>query len=125
MEMTEAVRALAALSHPRRLEVFRMLVQAGPEGCAAGDIGGRLDLAPATLSFHLKELAGAGLIAARPEARFIYYSASYESMAALIAYLTENCCRGMPEQCLATIGNAVQQCCSPPRKSAKKSSFRA
>ena len=115
MEMTSALTALSALAHERRLEIFRLLVGAGPAGCAAGEISDALGLAPATLSFHLKELATAGLVRARPDSRFIYYSASYERMADLLAYLTEHCCQGMPEKCLATIGDAVEQCCPPAR----------
>ncbi len=115
MEMNAALSALSALAHERRLQIFRLLVGAGPEGCAAGEIGEELGLAPATLSFHLKELANAGLVRARPDARFIYYSAAYEQMADLLAYLTEHCCQGMPEKCLTTIGNAVEQCCPPSR----------
>jgi ArsR family transcriptional regulator, arsenate/arsenite/antimonite-responsive transcriptional repressor len=89
-----AVEALAALAQESRLAIFRLLVVQGPEGLAAGDIAARLELPGATLSFHLKELAHAQLIAARQAGRFIYYSANYGTMNGLIDYLTRNCCQG-------------------------------
>jgi len=92
MESRTAIQALAALAQESRLAVFRLLVQAGPTGVAAGEIGAALRLAPATLSFHLKELNRAGLVLARQEGRYIYYSASFEQMGALVGFLTENCC---------------------------------
>jgi len=93
-ENRQAVAALAALAQETRLAIFRLLVQQGPEGIAAGEIGERLQLAGATLSFHLKELSHAQLIAARQAGRFIYYSADYRTMNGLIDYLTRNCCQG-------------------------------
>ena len=87
-----AIIALAALAQESRLAIFRLLVEAGPTGLAAGEIGSELGVAPATLSFHLKELAHAGLVTARQEGRFVFYSAAYDRMNGLIAYLTENCC---------------------------------
>jgi DNA-binding transcriptional ArsR family regulator len=93
METTTALSALSALSQEHRLAIFRLLVEQGPEGLPAGMIGERLQLAPATLSFHLKELSHAGLVAARQNGRFIYYRADYTAMNGLVAYLTENCCR--------------------------------
>jgi len=92
--MTNAVDCLAALGHETRLAIFRLLVQAGPEGVNAGAIGEKLDLAPATLSFHLAHLSRVGLITGRQESRFIYYAADYAAMDDLIAYLTDNCCSG-------------------------------
>jgi ArsR family transcriptional regulator, arsenate/arsenite/antimonite-responsive transcriptional repressor len=89
-----AVKALAALAQDTRLAIYRLLVQQGPDGLSVGDIAERLELANATLSFHLKELANAELVAARQDGRFIYYSANYPSMNGLIDYLTENCCKG-------------------------------
>ncbi len=98
MEMSsstkQALSALAALSHETRLAVFRLLVETGPEGLQVGAIAERLSLANATLSFHLKELANAGLVVAVPNGRTIIYSANFSTMNALIAYLTENCCAG-------------------------------
>lgn len=94
MEKSFILSALAALSQESRLDVFRLLVEHGPEGLSAGAIAERLGLANATLSFHLKELAHAKLITARQAGRFIYYSANFATMNGLVAYLTENCCRG-------------------------------
>lgn len=90
----DAVSTLAALAQETRLAIFRLLVQKGPEGLAVGEIAERLQLAGATLSFHLKELAHAKLVIARQAGRFIYYSANYRTMNGLIDYLTRNCCQG-------------------------------
>lgn len=76
--------------------MFRLLVEAGPEGLCAGDIGERLGVPPATLSFHLAQLAHAGLVGARQQSRFIFYSANFEAMNGIVAFLTENCCGGKP-----------------------------
>lgn len=94
MKSSNAVDRLYALAQESRLAIFRSLVQAGPQGLCPGDIGARLKLAPATLSFHLKELSNAGLLVARQEGRFIYYAPDFSVMNALVAYLTENCCDG-------------------------------
>ena len=91
-EIKKTVRALAALAQETRLAVFRLLVEAGPSGLAAGEAGAELKLAPATLSFHLKELSRADLISARQDGRYIYYSANFFEMGALVGFLTENCC---------------------------------
>ncbi len=88
----DTVRALAALAQETRLGVFRLLVQQGPSGMAAGEVAAALEIAPATLSFHLKELSNAGLVVARQDGRFIYYSADFAAMNGLIEFLTENCC---------------------------------
>jgi DNA-binding transcriptional ArsR family regulator len=93
-ENRKAVDALAALAQESRLAIFRLLVEQGPEGLAAGDIAERLELPGATLSFHLKELAHAQLVTARQAGRFVYYSANYRTMNGLIDYLTRNCCQG-------------------------------
>ena len=92
MDSTTAVTSLSALAQESRLAIYRLLVEAGPTGLAVGEIGAELHVAPATLSFHLKALAHAGLIQARQDGRFIYYSASFPRMNALLAYLSENCC---------------------------------
>lgn len=92
MERQDAVAALAALAQDSRLEVYRLLVKRGPEGFAAGEIGEKLAIPGPTLSFHLKELAQAGLVTARKESRFVFYAANFERMNTLLAYLTENCC---------------------------------
>ncbi len=94
MKLENAVKALAALAQDTRLGLYRLLVQRGPDGLAASDIAGRLGVPVSTLSFHLKELTHAGLIAARQDGRFIYYSANFGAMNALVGYLTENCCGG-------------------------------
>ncbi len=99
MEKTSAVAALAALAQPTRLDVFRLLVQAGPEGLSPGRIGARLTLPPATLSFHLNQLRHAGLVRFRRESRSLIYVAEYAAMNALLAYLTENCCGGTIAAC--------------------------
>jgi ArsR family transcriptional regulator len=94
METKQAVQALSALAQDSRLAIFRRLVQAGPAGMSAGSIGEALDLAPATLSFHLAGLVRAGLAQSRQEGRFVIYSADFGAMNALVGYLTENCCQG-------------------------------
>ncbi len=99
MEHTNAVAALGALAHGYRLAVFRLLIEHAPAGLPAGAIGVRLALAPATLSFHLKELANAGLVTARPDGRFIWYRADLATMNGLVAYLTENCCHAQAVAC--------------------------
>ena len=92
--MTQAVDALAALAQSTRLAIYRLLVEAGPEGMAAGRIGEELKLPPATLSFHLAHLTRAGLASSRQEGRFVIYSTDFENMNALVGYLTDNCCGG-------------------------------
>jgi DNA-binding transcriptional ArsR family regulator len=94
MNSKAVVLSLAALAQESRLEVFRLLVQAGPEGLPAGEIADRLGMPASTLSFHVKALAHAGLVESRQESRFIYYSACYGAMSDLIAFLGENCCGG-------------------------------
>lgn len=101
MDTQIAITALAALAQDTRLSIFRLLVQAGPEGMTVGRIGEALEIPAATLSFHLKELSRAGLLGSRQESRFIWYFAHYQAMNELIGYLTENCCRGQPEACAA------------------------
>lgn len=92
MKTETVVAALAALAQDTRLAVYRLLVQHGPTGMAAGEIAGALGVTPATLSFHLKELAHAGLVSARQEGRFVFYAANFDAMNTLVAFLTENCC---------------------------------
>jgi ArsR family transcriptional regulator len=94
MEETQAIRSLAALAQPMRLRVFRALVVAGPDGCTPGQLGEALAVAPAALSFHLKELANAELIAQQRDGRNLIYRANFTGMGALVDYLTENCCEG-------------------------------
>ena len=94
MELESASKSLTALGHETRLAIFRLLVQAGPVGVNAGSICEKLELAPATLSFHLAHLSRVGLIRGRQEGRFIFYVADYAAMSELLAYLTQNCCQG-------------------------------
>jgi len=103
MEKSDAVAALSALAQDSRLDVFRLLVQAGPDGMPAGHIGERLGLPSATLSFHLNQLRQAGLVTFRREGRSLIYMAEYAAMNALLGYLTENCCQGAPTGCAAGI----------------------
>src|ERR1700742_3925335 len=94
MEKTEAVAALAALAQDNRLNVFRLLVQAGPDGMSAGAIAEALDLPPNTLTFHFDRLRMAGLVAVRREGRSMIYAARFDTMNTLLGFLTENCCGG-------------------------------
>jgi len=122
MEITSAVGALAALAQETRLSIFRVLIEAGPEGVSAGRIGETLDVPPATMSFHLKELARAHLVSTRQESQFIYYAVDFERMAELMTFLTQNCCRGMPEKCLSVVETALGRCCPPKLKTKQKRS---
>ena len=110
MEIKTAVTALAAMAQETRLSVFRALVIAGPEGLSAGRIADALAVAPATLSFHLKELDRAGLVSARQDGRYILYSANFAQMNALLSFLTANCCRGSGDDG-PTAGAAPIACC--------------
>ena len=106
MDTNKAIDALGALAQRSRLAIFKLLVEAGPDGLPAGVIGERLDLPPATLSFHLAHLARAGLLKQQQAGRFVIYSTNFETMNELVDYLTENCCAGAA-------------CTTPVRKSAK------
>ena len=112
MKKTDAVAALAALAQDNRLDIFRLLVQAGPEGMPAGAVGGALDLAPNTLTFHFDRLRAAGLVSVRREGRSMIYAAQFEQMNALLGFLTENCCGGAP--CAPAAAE-----CKPARKRTK------
>lgn len=107
MEMKKAIQALGALAQGSRLSIFRLLVQAGPGGIAAGRIGEKLDLPPATLSFHLAGLTRAGLADSRQDGRFVIYSANFQNMNRLVDYLTENCCGG--KSCEVTLGGKNEE----------------
>lgn len=96
MQTKDVLAALGALAQESRLAVFRLLVQAGPAGLAASRIGERLDIAPSSLSFHLKELTHAKLLTSKQDGRFVIYAADMPTMNALIGFLTENCCGGIP-----------------------------
>lgn len=107
METSGVVEALSALAQETRLKIYRLLVEAGPEGLSAGRIGHELDLPPATLSFHLAHLTRAGLARSRQEGRFIFYSADFQNMNALVGYLTENCCGG--QSCAPSVKSTVMK----------------
>jgi|SRR5216683_2063887 ArsR family transcriptional regulator len=114
MKKSDAVALLAALAQENRLDAFRLLVQAGQEGMAAGEVAEALDVAPNTLTFHFDRLREAGLVTVRREARSMIYSACFKTMNVLLAYLTENCCQGRPEQCLPRRSRAPRS--SPARQ---------
>ena len=99
METMVAVTALAALAQDNRLEIFRLLVQAGPDGLAAGQVAERLGLAPNTLTFHFDRLRVAGLVTVRRDGRSMIYAARFETMNGLLTFLTENCCQGASATC--------------------------
>src|SRR5712692_374413 len=100
MEKIDAVAALAALAQDNRLDVFRLLVQAGADGLPAGEIANALGLAPNTLTFHFDRLRQAGLVTVRREGRSMIYAARFDTMNTLLAYLTENCCQGVAADCV-------------------------
>jgi len=105
MDNKTAVMLLSSIAQEARLSIFRLLVQAGSTGLAAGIIGEKLNIPNSTLSFHLKELSHSGLVSSRQESRFVYYFANYEAMNGLLAYLTENCCAGQQPCCPDLICN--------------------
>jgi ArsR family transcriptional regulator len=113
MKTQNAVVALAALAQDNRLDIFRLLVQAGPDGMAAGQVSDKLGLAPNTLTFHFDRLRVAGLVTVRRDGRSMIYAARYETMNGLLAFLTENCCQGAPASC-------APMECKPTSKSARK-----
>jgi DNA-binding transcriptional ArsR family regulator len=125
MEIKSAVTALAALAQQTRLAIYRVLVAAGPAGVSAGRIGETLKVPGATLSFHLKELARANLVSARQEKQFIYYAADFERMAELMTFLTQNCCQGMPQECLTVLETALGRCCPPQSQPRKRKAKRS
>ena len=110
MKKHEVLAALAALGQENRLDVFRLLVEAGPKGMPAGSVASALKLAPNTLTFHFDRLRDAGLVTVRREGRSMIYAAQFAVMNALLAYLTENCCRGAPDEC------APVAICTPARR---------
>ena len=103
MEKLDAVAALAALAQDNRLDVFRLLVQAGPQGMSAGQIAEKLDLAPNTLTFHFDRLRVAGLVSVRRDGRSMIYAAQYDTMNTLLGFLTANCCQGVADKCAPAI----------------------
>lgn len=117
MDMTHALAGLSALSHDGRLSIFRLLVKAGPDGLAAGDIARKLDTAPNTMSAQLLILANAGLVRARREGRSIIYKVDFDAMGALLLFLTKDCCGGRAEIC-APLTATVNNCCAPRKRRA-------
>ena len=103
MKDTDALAALTALSQENRLAVFRLLVQAGPEGLPAGHVADTLDIAPSALTFHFDRLRLAGLVTVRREGRSMIYAAQFQTMNSLLAFLTDNCCQGAPEKCAPAV----------------------
>ena len=99
MKKRHVVAALAALAQDNRLDVFRLLVEAGPEGMPAGAVAAALKLAPNTLTFHFDRLREAGLVTVRRDGRSMIYAAQFDTMNSLLGYLTENCCQGRADQC--------------------------
>jgi DNA-binding transcriptional ArsR family regulator len=120
MEIKMAVTALGALAQETRLSIYRLLVEAGRDGESVGQIGATLKVPGATLSFHLKELARAGLVTTRQERQFIYYAVDFERMAELMTFLTQNCCQGMPQKCLTLVETALGSCCAPAGSKQKR-----
>jgi len=121
MEKSIAIAALGALAQDTRLDIFRLLVQKGPAGMPAGEIGDRLKQPSPTLSFHLNQLRFAGLITSRRVSRSIIYSANYDAMNELLAYLTENCCGGDAKQCAPkTCATSAPKRLAQPEKRARR-----
>jgi DNA-binding transcriptional ArsR family regulator len=114
MDIAQTVTGLSALAHEGRLAIFRLLVKAGPDGMAAGDIARKLDTAPNTMSAQLLVLSNAGLTRARRDGRSIIYAVDFDRMSDLLVFLTRDCCGGRPEIC-APLADTVNDCC-PPRK---------
>ena len=111
MEQSSAIAALSALAHPGRLDVFRLLVRAGAEGMAAGDIAREVGALPNTLSANLNILSAAGLVTSERRGRSIIYSAAYDRMGRLLAFLMEDCCAGAPEICAPAVAAANRAAC--------------
>jgi ArsR family transcriptional regulator len=111
MNSTQVVSALSALAHEYRLGIYRMLVEAGPEGLNAGTIAARLKLPPSSLTFHIQNLHRAGLLTQARKGRELIYAADFDAMNTLVAYLTDNCCSAATSSCKSE--------CEPPRVSKK------
>ncbi len=112
MKKSSVVTSLGALAQETRLDIFRLLVQKGPEGMPAGEIGQRLVQPSPTLSFHLNQLRFAGLVTSRRESRSIIYSANFKVMSELLGYLTENCCGGQKELCTPSATSESAPACA-------------
>jgi|HubBroStandDraft_4_1064222.scaffolds.fasta_scaffold1209833_1 ArsR family transcriptional regulator len=114
MEMETAIKRLSAIAQEARLEVFRLLVKAGPEGMAAGDIARKTDVAANTLSAQLLVLSNAGMVRARRDGRSIIYAINFEAMRDLLVFLTEDCCGGRAEMCAPLVAIASSCCDTKP-----------
>ena len=113
MDLTDATRALAALSQESRLRAFRMLVRGGSEGIAAGKIADALGVPHNTMSTHLATLVNAGLVTSRRESRSIIYSIDFDGTRELLSFLMEDCCQGNPDVCLPVLESLLPRCCEP------------
>lgn len=121
MKKSNVIMALGALAQETRLDIFRLLVQKGPRGLPAGEIGDRLGQPSPTLSFHLNQLRFAGLVTSRRESRSIIYSANFKGMNDLLTYLTDNCCEGRPDLCSpAAAPGCGPECAAQPTVTLKK-----
>ncbi len=114
MKKPDALASLAALSQENRLDMYRLLVQAGPDGMPAGEVAAKLSISPNNLTFHFDKLREAGLVTVRREGRSMIYAARYDAMNALVGYLTENCCQGTAANCAApscrpTVSNRARE----------------
>ena len=125
MKKSTVIAALGALAQGTRLDIFRLLVQKGPAGSPAGEIGTRLGQPSPTLSFHLNQLRFAGLVSSRRESRSIIYSANFKAMSDLLAYLTENCCGGRPELCSSAAAPGYGSDCAPQQTAKPKKNRKA
>jgi DNA-binding transcriptional ArsR family regulator len=124
MNITSATKRLSALAQDSRLEVFRLLVKAGPKGMAAGDIARKLEIPANTLSAQLLVLSNAGLTQARRDGRSIIYAIDFETMSDLLVFLTEDCCGGHAEVC-APLAAVASRCCTPTKGSGHETSARS
>ena len=120
MKKSVVIGALGALAQETRLDIFRLLVQRGPEGMPAGEIGTRLGQPSPTMSFHLNQLRFAGLVTSRRASRSIIYSANFKAMTDLLGYLTQNCCGGRPELCSPTVAASCGSEFAQPQTSVTK-----
>jgi DNA-binding transcriptional ArsR family regulator len=123
MELNDAIKRLSALAQDGRLELFRLLVKAGPDGLAAGEIARRLNIQPNTASAQLLVLSNAQLVQARREGRSIIYAVRFDMMGDLLVFLTEDCCGGNAEVC-APLGAIAQRCCPPAKQTNAKQARR-
>ncbi len=114
MKKPDAVAALAALAQDSRLDVFRLLVQAGPAGLPAGQVAAKLKLAPNTLTFHFDRLRDAGLVTVRRDGRSMIYATRFETMNTLLSFLTENCCQGSQQGSPSGAQTCPPEQCAPP-----------